>query len=218
MTSRAPQPDTTEMLAVHRALRTALAAAPVLVGEIAPGDQARTELIANYYGNVIDFLAVHHHGEDLLMFPLLRDRCPDQIETIDRVNAQHHDVDDGVAEATDLVSRWPADADVQQRLGASLEGLGQRLTQHLDEEERDMLPLCAAHLSMEEWGALPAHAMGNFAGDKPWLALGLVFEQMTPEQRQNALDHMPPPAREMWTGMGESAFATLIADVRAPLG
>jgi hypothetical protein len=105
------------MLAVHRALRTALAAAPVLVGEIEPGDSARVGLIANYYDNVIAFLAVHHYGEDLLLFRLLRERCPEEIASIDRVNAQHHDVDEAVAEATELVAAWPTNPDVQQRLG-----------------------------------------------------------------------------------------------------
>jgi hemerythrin-like domain-containing protein len=215
MTSTAaPQPDTTEMLAVHRALRNALAAAPVLVGDVKSGDRARLELIADYFDNVIAFLAVHHHGEDLLMFPLLRERCPGETDAIDRVNAQHHDVDDAVAEVTELLARWPTDDDLPSRLGASLAELGDRLTEHLDDEEREMLPLCAVHLSMEEWGAMPAHAMGNFPGDKPWLILGLVFEQMSPAQKQNVLDHMPSPALEMWTTMGEGAFGALIAEVR----
>jgi hemerythrin-like domain-containing protein len=215
----APKPDTSEMVNVHQALRDALGAAPVLVGGIDPADADRTALIADYYENVLAFLAVHHHGEELLMFPLLRDRCPGQEGAIDRVSAQHHDVDGGVAEATELLAAWPQDkgTEIQQRLGRSLQELGTTLATHLEEEEREMLPLCADHLSMEEWGALPAHAMANFTGNKHWLILGLVFEQMTAQQRQDILEHMPPPPREMWTSMGADAFASLIAEVRAPL-
>jgi hypothetical protein len=153
---------------------------------------------------------VHHHGEELLMFPVLRDRGPGQEGAIDRVSAQHHDVDGGVAEATELLAAWPQDkgTEIQQRLGRSLQELGTTLATHLEEEEREMLPLCADHLSMEEWGALPAHAMANFTGNKHWLILGLVFEQMTAQQRQDILEHMPPPPREMWTSMGADAFAS----------
>jgi hemerythrin-like domain-containing protein len=215
-----PGPDTTEMLAVHNALRGALGAAPELVGQLDPADTDRVALLTDYYQNVLAFLAIHHHGEELLMFPLLRDRCPGQEENIDRVSAQHHDVDGGVDEATALLAAWPTatDGQVQIRLAGSLDALGATLASHLHDEEIEMLPLCAKSMSVEEWGALPAHAMANYAGNKHWLALGSVLEQMTAQQRQDTLEHMPPPAREMWTSMGSDAFDALIAEVRAPLG
>ncbi len=77
---------------------------------------------------------------------------------------------------------------------------------HLDEEETNVLPLAADNLSMEEWGALPGHGMANFHGDKIWLILGLIRERMNDEQRAAMLEHMPPPAVDMWTGFGEQAF------------
>jgi hypothetical protein len=42
----------------------------------AEGDEARRELIGNFYRNIIAFLYVHHHGEEELVFPLLHQRCP----------------------------------------------------------------------------------------------------------------------------------------------
>ncbi len=64
-----------------------------------------------------------------------------------------------------------------------MDALCTHLGEHLDEEEQKVLPLAAANLSMEEWGALPAHGMANFHGDKIWLILGLIRERMTDEQR-----------------------------------
>ena len=72
--SAAPRPDTTDMLAVHGVFRDTLAAAPTLVGGIAPGDAERVALIANYYENILSFLEAHHDGEEHLVFPLLRER------------------------------------------------------------------------------------------------------------------------------------------------
>ena len=69
-----------------------------------------------------------------------------------------------------------------------------------------MLPLAGANLSMEEWGAMPAHGMAAFDGDKIWLILGLIRERMTDEQRAAMTAHMPPPALEMWSSFGEQAF------------
>ena len=57
----------------------------------------RRQLITSFYGNVIAFLHVHHHGEEALVFPLLRERCAGQLELIDAVAAQHRDVDELVA-------------------------------------------------------------------------------------------------------------------------
>ncbi len=70
------------------------------------------------------------------------------------------------------------------------------------------------HLTIEEWGELPGHAMRNYPGDRIWLVLGLVRENMTRSQRDMMLAHMPPPAVEMWTTKGEGAFTTYMGEVR----
>ncbi len=80
------------------------------------------------------------------------------------------------------------------------------------------MSLCAENLSLEEWGALPGHGMAAFQGDKIWLILGLIRQRMNDAQRAAMLEHMPPPAVEMWTGFGEQAFKDLstqvVVDVR----
>jgi hypothetical protein len=55
--------------------------------------------------------------------------------------------------------------------------------------------------------------MANYQGDKIWLILGLIRERMTDQQRAAMLEHMPPPAVEMWTGFGEQAFKELSNEV-----
>jgi hypothetical protein len=40
---------------------------------------------------------------------------------------------------------------------------------HLDNEEETVLPLIGEHLTIEEWGELPAHAMRNYSGERIWL-------------------------------------------------
>ena len=213
---QAPELDTSDMISVHRAFREAFAAAPELVGG-ASGD--RVGLVGNFYANVLEFLRVHHEGEELLLFPLLRERCPDQLATVDRIAEQHHDVEGAVARSQELLGRWISEPgpEMGRRLADALESLGKQLASHLDDEERELLPLCVGRVSAPEWGALPGHAMQSFAGDKVWLILGLIFEQMDERQRAGVLAHMPPPALQMWTSMGEQSAALLITEVRAPL-
>jgi hypothetical protein len=41
---------------------------------------------------------------------------------------------------------------------------------------------------------------------------------MSEDQRQTMLANMPPPAVDMWTGMGEQAYQNLVAEVGPPFG
>lgn len=213
-----PKPDVSDMLPVHQAFRDTLSSAPKLIGAVEPGDTVRTELLKNFYANVLAFLSVHHNGEDELLYPLLKERAPAQRELVERVNAQHHDVEGLIAACGAALDAWsPGDAAAQENAGSLLGRLGERASVHLDDEERDILPLCAEHLSAPEWGALPAHGMMNFRGDKIWLVLGLIRERSTQHQRDEMLAHMPPPAVEMWTGFGERAYNDLMAQIGPPL-
>ena len=87
-------------------------------------------------------------------------------------------------------------------------------SRHLDQEEVEIVPLAAEYLTVEEWGSLPGHAMGKFQGDKVWLIMGLIRENFNQEQRDLMLEHLPPPARQMWETMGEASFNDVIAQVR----
>ncbi len=205
--SEQPRPDVSDMYAVHGVFRDTLGAAPRLVGGIGPGDADRVALIANYYDNVLSFLEAHHDGEEVLVFPLLRERCAGEGELVDRMAEQHHEAIRLLEGARSALAAWHAgDAASQKAAEDALAALHAQLVTHLDEEEAQVLPLAEANLSLEEWGALSGHGMANFHGDKIWLILGLIRQRMNDAQRAAMLEHMPPPAVEMWTGFGEQAF------------
>jgi Hemerythrin HHE cation binding domain len=215
----APRPDVSDMYAVHGVFRDTLGAAPDLFGGIEPGDAERTALIANYYENILSFLEAHHDGEEKLVFPLLRERCAGEDALVERMTDEHHEAMRLLGEAKGTLEVWPAgDATTQTAALDALVALNSQLVEHLDEEEREVLPLAATNLSAEEWGALPGHGLANFHGDKIWLILGLIRERMNDEQRAAMLEHMPPPAVEMWTGFGEQAFRDYSALVTVEVG
>jgi hemerythrin-like domain-containing protein len=218
-TTAQARPDTTDMVSVHDVFRDVLDAAPKLIGSVDVADADRVALLSNFYDNILNFLVVHHGGEDELVFPRLVERRPGDVATIERINAQHHDVDDAVAVANRTLAAWAGgDASAQLKAAAALGDLGQMLRAHLSEEEKTILPMCAESLTMEEWGQLPGHGMAHFQGDKIWLILGLIRQRMSQEQLAMMDAHMPPPAVEMWTSFGENAFNELAAAVGEPLG
>jgi hypothetical protein len=202
------------MAAVHKVFRTSLAAGPELVGSAAGNDERRA-LIANYYSNLMAFLKVHHEGEEELVFPLLAERDPEHADVVKKAEGQHADIVGRMLAASASVNSWELKGDQEAaELLNALQALNTSLIPHLDQEEAEIVPLAAEHLTPEEWGAMPGHAMRSFDGDKIWLIMGLIRENLTQQQREAMLANMPPPAREMWEGFGESSFNTLIAQVR----
>ncbi|MGH7758596.1 MAG: hemerythrin domain-containing protein [Candidatus Dormibacteria bacterium] len=211
------QTETADMMIPHGLLRSFFASASALIAAVPDGDRQRSGLAGSYVDNVLKFLDVHHGSEDELLWPVLASRCPQAAELLARMEAQHHAVDRLRHEVESSLGRWTASAESQEgeRLAAGLRKLDFELETHLGEEEQEILPLASENVSPEEWGALPGHAMANFNGDKPWLVLGLVMEQMNDEQRVHLIAALPPPALEMWQARGETEFTAYIADLRS---
>jgi hemerythrin-like domain-containing protein len=208
------QVDVTDMYAVHNVFRDTFSVSPELVGQVTADDVDRRALVANFYANVLDFLHVHHDGEEVLVFPLLEARRPEEQALIAAIAAQHRDVDDLVARSSAGLSDWAAGAaGAQDECATTLAALGEALSAHLADEETRLLPVCAEALTPEEWGALPGHGLAHFGGDKVWLILGLIRDRMTEGQRALMDAHMPPPAVEMWTTMGDRAYRDLMAEI-----
>jgi hypothetical protein len=207
--------DTSDMPRVHRVFRAGFSAAPGLVG--GAGTAERHEMVGSFYANLLEFLHCHHHGEDELIWPLVKERCPERREVVERLESQHQAVGAFLDQARSSLSAWQSAPSVEtaNTLVSALDELGTQLVVHLDEEETVGLPLVSSHISPEEYGALPGHALRSFTGDKVWLVLGLIRENMTEEQKVEMLAHMPPPVVDMWTNMGQSAFTAFVSELRA---
>lgn len=212
-----PLADTSDMLQLHQVFREALAAAAPLVGSVPADDPDRVELVHGYYFNVLALLHGHHEGEDLLVWPKLIERAPDEAEMVKRIAGQHETVLGALESAEARLAEWRDDPSIDR--GASLAGalavLGAELNAHLNEEERMILPLAARHITAPEWGELPQHGLQTFTGDKVWLVLGLIREQMRPEQIQVMDAHMPPPVVDFWYASGKQQFEEYVAALRA---
>lgn len=212
-----PLADTSDMANVHKVFREAVANAPSLIGGAVAAGPDRVDLVAGYYDNVLHFLHGHHEGEDLVVWPTLCERAPDQADEVRRIAAQHDDVTALLDDATASVAQWRAapDEDSAASAAAAVSALGAALLPHLDQEESFIVPLAAKHIFAPEWGELPSHGMRTFSGDKLWLILGLIREQMRPDQIASMDAHMPPPVAQMWSEQGERAFTEFVTALRS---
>jgi hemerythrin-like domain-containing protein len=212
----ADRTDTTDMVAVHRVFRDAFGCAAQLVGSVCGEQPDRVEPVATFYANVLAFLQAHHQGEDELLWPKLHARVGEQAATVARVAEQHDAVSAAIDEARRSIDEWKAAPDIDRgaALAVALATLGMQLGEHLDDEERLVLPLAADHISPEEWRELPAHGMRTFAGDKQWLVIGLIQEQLPPPAVEAMTEAMPDPIRDAWLGEGRQRYADFIAQLR----
>jgi hemerythrin-like domain-containing protein len=207
--------DVSDMYAVHNALTSALEAAPTYVATT-DLDAHRVEVIGSFYENVIEFLHVHHSGEDELIYPVLEQRCPEGRSELERINDQHTLLHAPIDTARSAIATWRAapSTDNAQAVVDAIASIAGPLRPHLAEEEAVLLPIAAKWMSPEEFGRLPGHHMMSFRADKPWLMMGLVREQLDSEHRDDMLAKMPPEMRTMWTDRMEPAFNAFIAEVR----
>lgn len=211
-----PLADATAMNRFHRILREALDAAPVLVGSVAADDNDRADLVGSYYANVLKLLHAHHEAEDLTIFPLLVERLPEHVDVINRVNAEHDAVLGALEPAERIVAAWreqPSSA-ARDAAVAALASLRTVLVAHLDHEEAEVVPLIALCINVAEWGEMSAVAFQRFSGDKPWLVIGLVQEQMLATENATMEANMPPPVHDFWVGSGRAMFQDFVAELR----
>ncbi len=173
-----------------------------------------------YYTTVLDLLHGHHEGEDQLLTPRLLERMPDEAPMFTRIGQQHQTVLAAVAATEGAIVAWRAAPSAANRpdAAAALATLAAGLTPHLDEEEREILPIAAQCVNVAECGQLPEHGMRSFRGDKMWLILGLVQEQITDAQKATMEAHTPTPLLELWNGPGRACSSPSSASCAARSG
>lgn len=211
-----PLADATAMTRFHRIFREALDAVPRFIGTVPTNDHDRTELVGSYYDNVLKLLHAHHEAEDLTIYPLMVERLPEHVDVISRVNAEHEAVLGTLVATEQALAVWRAEPSSASREAAvqAMETLRVVLLQHLDHEEAEVVPLIALCITVAEWGEMSAIAFQRFSGDKVWLVLGLIQEQMLPDENETMEANMPPPVHNFWETQGRATFRDFVAELR----
>ncbi|ORW24350.1 hypothetical protein AWC19_09580 [Mycobacterium palustre] len=102
-------------------------------------------------------LHAHHDGEDRILWPVLRERLSaEESRLLDKIEIQHADITSCIERVEDARRQWFLHLDHHHgdALANELHALSRLVDRHLDDEERDILPLAAAYLSEAEWHAV----------------------------------------------------------------
>ncbi|WP_237296911.1 hemerythrin domain-containing protein [Streptomyces sp. 3211] len=212
------RPHTHEMVVVHRVFRRESALLPRLVRAVPAGATDRAAVVADHLAEYMTGLHHHHTVEDETLWPLLRARTADQ-ELVARMEEQHGRIDASLAAITEHAPGWRRTADraVAQDLAAALDEHRAALLEHLDDEERLVLPLVAEHLTVAEWDTLGRRGMETVPKNKLMLALGALFEEATPQEQEFFLSKAPLVGRLIWKAVGRRQYAAACRSLRGPL-
>lgn len=200
-------PDIREMSVVHIALRREYGLLPDLVGDVATGDTERAALVAEHIAFLNSVLHRHHTGEDEHLWPRLLTRAAASLAPlVHTVETQHHSVDLAMAELRSVLDSWRLDPGPPSTTAVveALEALTVRLEEHLDLEERELLPLIERHITAEEWTAMGEAGAAGTPPDQAPLIFGMMMYEGDPEVLEDMFAHMPA---EVAAVLGELAPA-----------
>ena len=160
---------------------------------------------------------MHHTGEDELLWPLLLERAAPSTGLVETMQAQHHRVDEYADQVDPLVTEWQSNGSAVrgEQLARVLEQFARALFEHLDLEEREILPLVARYITPKEWDSLGEHGKESMSAKQLPLLFGAILEDASPEERARMLAHLPAPIRLLMRTVGARQYRRYITRVRA---
>ncbi|MFD0021092.1 hemerythrin domain-containing protein [Streptomyces sp. NPDC058382] len=215
MSTSVARVDTHEMVLIHRVIRREFGLLPRLFRSAA-GDRARSGVVGAHALEMLSFLHTHHTGEDELLFPLLRERAVLDPELMDRMDAQHAQVDAAVAAVGAELPAWTASADAGagERMATLVDTVMPTLIDHLAEEEQEILPVVSRTLTQKEWDALGRHGMSAIPLMRRLIVLGHITEETDEAERRRFMRVVPAPARLAYRLIGHRRFVREAATIR----
>lgn len=211
------RPNVHEMVVIHRVFRRELTALPRLVRRVAEGDTARAGLVVEHLGLILDGLHMHHTGEDAVLWPLLQVRAAPSSALVETMQRQHEVVDGRTGQLRTLAGAWAKapTALAGEQLAQLVEGLAAALFEHLDLEEREILPLVARHITVEEWHSLGEHGRDEMTFRQLPLMFGAILEDADADERDQMMAQLPVPVRLVLRTLGARRYRRYINRVRA---
>jgi hemerythrin-like domain-containing protein len=202
--------DRREMLMPHNMFRREFTLMPRLVRDVAAGDAARTQIVADHITGVSTVLHHHHRGEDEQGRPLLLERAHTEAAPIlELMERQHKEIDNAASEVDAAIQVWRASAASRDRdaLADAIDRLLPLLTEHMRTEEEHVVPLMERHITAAEWSRMVQAGSSDVDPEALPLAFGMAMYEGDPEIVDAAIANMPPEARQVIRKLAVDAFA-----------
>ncbi|MCX4903967.1 hemerythrin domain-containing protein [Streptomyces sp. NBC_00878] len=209
------KPDVHDMVVVHRHFRHLFAESPDLVRGLAPGDTARAALVVDSVRFMLSCVEAHHRSEDEFLWPLLGTRTAEHAEAVERMEIQHHRLEDLIRQVTGALDELAANPrrTLCEQVATQLAELRSLLNEHMDEEEKVILPLAADYLTVAEWEELGQLSAAKLDRKYHLRAFSSLMAAATPEEQRMFLSKVPKIAVVLWRLSGRRSYARLQAQL-----
>lgn len=207
--------DSRGMLSIHNTLRRALNDSTAQLAAVPDGPKEAQRYL-DYFNEVLWLAGAHHDTEDELLAPKLKRRAPQQDAAWALMTAQHHAVTSGLETVAAAAEHFATagSPDAKKALANTCRALYEILDEHFSVEEQQVLPVAAEVLTPAEWATMSVTMLENYAGTRPWLPFGLVYEALPPDMQEKLLAEVPTPVSDMWRSRGADAFAAEMGAIR----
>ncbi|HVQ88830.1 MAG TPA: hemerythrin domain-containing protein [Actinomycetes bacterium] len=192
--------DVRDMRIVHVVFRNSYDESSRLVRANPTPSPERVTFLADHIDFGIAMLHSHHESEDLLLYPLLIERAPEQAESTEVVAHQHQLVTAAIDTASAACAAWRQrpSAETGEALSTSLDNLNTILQPHLDDEEQKVVPLAAVTLTQSEWDAIGEHSRATIPRNRMPVAFGMILESLDGADQDYMKSHLPGPVRLLY--------------------
>jgi hypothetical protein len=203
--------DTSDYAVIHRAIRSAGYALAEAAGSLSVAERPRMLAFVRYWKGHTGEILAHHGIEDVIFFPALRERVPEVGDVLDELDREHHVLDRLMLECTGAIDRV-VDGAAPTAAVAALRRLADVMGDHLDLEDREVVPLFGEHFSADEYAALTKAAIKQTGlGKQAAFTVPYVGYWALPEERAGLLAQAPLPFRVLYrlTRRGHGRLAAL---------
>ncbi|WP_433784091.1 hemerythrin domain-containing protein [Actinomycetospora sp. CA-101289] len=185
-----PVPDLVDYRVVHRAMTRDLARLATVADELVRSpDRRRLRLLRRYLRGVTAEIVNHHRVEDDDVWPLLEAVAGD-LTALVALTEDHERLDPLLARAGDL-----AGGTATPELAAVLHELADLLARHIADEERDVFPIIAERVTVEDYARLQERFRGTLGLAVLTFVVPWVVGHATPDERRALVADAPPPLR-----------------------
>ena len=181
--------------AIHVALRDAAHAMAAAAPRLGAADLRHRTAFQRYWTGYAGEVLAHHTTEDDVVFPELVARAPQVATLLERLDRDHHHLDELMDRVTAAIAQVLDGAD-STPLGALLRELADHMDTHLGVEDDEILPLIEQHFSQEEYEELEKKALEIIGlGAQAAFTIPFIAASVSDEERTALLGDAPLPVK-----------------------
>ena len=203
-------------LVLHRVVRRELRLLAELSTWALADDADRTRDLTRH-ADLIARLLLHHHAvERELLWPALLHAAPSAGPRVERWTARVAGLDSRLRGLSTAARQWAVAASDKARDAFALAclDLADAVDAQTAEEERELLPLLAAHLTPAAWAEVTRAARCPLSRRERSLVLGLALEDASAIDRARLMAGLSPSARTAWRVVGRRTFRAAVVRLR----